>query len=103
MADISIINFSAVDHAITEFRTCSTQIGSIASNLQSNAGALKSAWTASASDAYAGKMSKLVENFNSAQNKLNKEVQELQEAYDRQDQAEQTAQQLADSVNSIQL
>ena len=103
MADISIINFQAVNQAISDFTTSSSKIGTIASNLQSNAGALKSAWTASASDTYASKISKLVENFNSAQSKLTTEVKQLQEAYDRQYQAEQTAQNLADSVNSIQL
>ena len=98
-----IVNFSAVDSAINEYKTCATAINDLASELSAQASALSSAWKSSASEAYQGKMNNLKANFSKASETLNQRVNELTQALERERAAEEQARGIADSVNSINL
>ena len=68
--DTVIVDIPSLENAISAFKQCSNKIGANASDLQSNAGEICSAWTSAASDTYRLKIENLVKNVQSAQTAL---------------------------------
>lgn len=105
MADSNtvIVNIPKLEEAIAQFRSVSSAIGTCASDLQNNAGTLRAAWAADASDTYQQKIQKLKLNMDTAKEKLDVNVNLLSEMCENSRAAERKAQTIVDSLNSIQL
>lgn len=96
--DTVIVDIPSLENAISAFKQCSNKIGANASDLQSNAGEICSAWTSVASDTYRLKIENLVKNVQSAQTALQSKIQELTDYCERSRAAEKSAQSIADSI-----
>lgn len=105
MADSNtvIVNIPKLEEAISQFRNVSSAIGACASDLQSNAGVLRSAWTANASDVYQQKIQVLKGNIDTAKEKLDVNVNDLSAKCEKSRTAEKTADNIVNSINSIKM
>lgn len=105
MADESvvIVNFQALESAISSFTTSSQAIAELAGELKSNAEAIRLAIKSDASDIYAGKVERLSSNFTNAEERLVREVDTLKAFADKERQAEAAAENLANSVSTFNM
>ncbi len=103
MADGStvIVDFSALDEAITAYTTNAGQIETCATSLQSNASAIANAWKSNASNTYQQKMQNLIRNFNTAKESLEVHINDLRTSLEKERGAEQKAGTIAESVNDF--
>ena len=103
MADGSnvIVDFSALEEAITAYTTNGGQIETCATDLQSNASAIAAAWKSNASNTYQQKMQNLIRNFNAAKEALDTQIADLRASLEKERGAEQKAGSIAESVNDF--
>ena len=99
--DTVIVDFAALDSAISKFKGTSGQITSLEARLRSNAAQLKAAWTSNASEEYQKKMTELAKNFMSASESLEKQVADLQKLCNKQRMAEIGAGRIAENIASF--
>lgn len=105
MADAGtiIVQFDALQNAITSFKQTSGEIDALAASLQSCAGTLAQGHVGPDADIFAGKVTNLISNFKKATEMLNQEGLELQQKYDLEWEAEKQAEQIAESVSDYNI
>lgn len=105
MADESmvIVDFQALESAITAFTTTAGHIAELSGNLKSNAAAVQSAIASDAANDYVGKLGTLSGNFSRAEERLTGEVQKLKALVDKERMAERTAESIASNVSTFNM
>lgn len=97
--DIILVNFEALDGAVTDFTSSSSRIGGLANEVSNNASAIQAAITSVAADNYVAKVQALAQNVIKAQELLNVQIQDLTTKLEEARATEARAQSIADSVN----
>ena len=96
-----IVDFSALDEAITAYTANAGQIESCATLLTNNASAIANAWKSNASNTYQAKLQNLIRNFNTAKESLEVPITDLRTSLEKERGAEQQANAIAESVNDF--
>ena len=99
--DFVIVNFEALENAVSAFRTGADRILDISSNITANASAIQGAIVSQAADTYVAKENALAKNVGTAKELLDKHVAELTAELEEARATEARAAAIADGVTTF--